>query len=351
MKAAVYHGNQDVRIEDVPEPSSIGPHDLLLEVVRGAICGTDVGEYFHGPIVMSFNHPASPHEGPVIIGHEFVGRVIEVGSAVEKFQVGQRVVPGAGVWCGECEWCLAGRPNICSKYYTLGFHDNGGLAQLARVPEMMCFSVAEACTDDSAATTQPVAVAMHAVHRSKVQIGDVLVVLGVGAIGSLIVAAAVAEGHKSIIAIDIVPERLDVARTLGAAHLINASETNPVEAVLDLTNGKGADVVIESSGAEGTPQQTVEMVKRGGRILIVGLQAKWPKINLHDIAMRELEIQTTIAHVCHSDIPRALKLVADNHLPSIIIDRVIPLDALVDEGFRAFQDGNVKGKIIVDTQA
>jgi threonine dehydrogenase-like Zn-dependent dehydrogenase len=125
MKAAVYHGRGDIRIKSVPEPAKPAPGEVVLEVLRSAICGTDSAEWSRGPLL------ARP---PVILGHEFVGRVVEVGDGVTEVAVGDRVVSGAGVSCGRCEWCRAGRINLCAAYYTLGLHANGGLAERVATP-------------------------------------------------------------------------------------------------------------------------------------------------------------------------------------------------------------------------
>ena len=113
---------------------------MRLRVLRGALCGTDAGEYAYGPIMvpLTWRHPASGHEGPTIIGHEFVGAVEAVGSGVDALAVGDRVVPGAGMWCGACAWCRAGRTNLCADYYTLGLNAHGGLAEQVNVPARMC---------------------------------------------------------------------------------------------------------------------------------------------------------------------------------------------------------------------
>src|SRR6266849_9713628 len=118
MKAAVYHGRRDVRIEERPDPSGPGRGEVVLEVLMGGICGTDAGEFAHGPLLIPLDvrHPASGHRGPVILGHEFVGRIAAVGPEVEDLAVGQRVVPGAAWWCGQCRWCLEGRSNLCAQY-------------------------------------------------------------------------------------------------------------------------------------------------------------------------------------------------------------------------------------------
>ena len=132
MKAAVYYGRGDIRIESVPEPSNPRPGEVVLEVTRAAICGTDSSEWAHGPMLT---------RPPVTLGHEFVGRVVSIGDEVTGLSQGDRVVSGAAVSCGHCEWCRAGRTNLCSTYLTLGLQLNGGLAQLVKTPAAVCRQV------------------------------------------------------------------------------------------------------------------------------------------------------------------------------------------------------------------
>src|SRR6201989_1222116 len=136
MRAAVFHGAGDVRIEAVAAPGEPAPGEVLIAPSMAAICGTDSSEYAHGPhmIPLHDRHPNSGHVGPLVLGHEFVGRVTEVGEGVSDFAVGDRVVTGAGASCGDCEWCRAGRTNLCTHYYTLGLHTHGGLAAAAKTP-------------------------------------------------------------------------------------------------------------------------------------------------------------------------------------------------------------------------
>jgi (R,R)-butanediol dehydrogenase/meso-butanediol dehydrogenase/diacetyl reductase len=352
VKAAVYHGNRDLRIESVPGPGEPGPDELVLQVTRASICGTDVTEYLHGPHFTPLHerHPASGHQGPTIIGHEFTGRVVDVGSEVEGFQVGQRVIPGASAWCGECAWCRAGRTNVCANYYVFGLHTHGGLAEMAKVPAYMCRLVPEACTDDAAAMAQPLAVALHAVERSRAKPGQTIALMGVGGIGSFILGGLGSQGLGPIIAIDIYKERLERAATLGAAHLVNARSEDPVRAVRRLTGDIGVSVFIEASGAPPGPSTALAAAQRGGHILIVGMQAQPRAIDFHDMTFREISMSTTVAQVTHVDLPKAIDVLATTDVAPTVLDRVISLDALVDEGILALADGRARGKVIVDPQ-
>ena len=352
MKAAVYHGNRDMRIESMPEPGKPGLGEVVLEVLRGAICGTDVTEYLHGPHFASLDkpHPASKHQGPLISGHEFVGRIIEVGSEVKGLRVGQRVVPGAGNWCGQCKWCLTGRVNLCKDYFVYGLSANGGLAEMSVMPAYMCRLVPDSCSDNAAAMAQPLAVALHAVERSLARPGQAVVVMGAGGIGSFIVAAAQAQGIGPIIAVDIDDERLERATQLGAAHVVNARSEDPVKAIQRLTDGLGVETFIEASGSPSGPDTALAATQKGGHILLVGMQAEPRRVDLHDMVYREITMTTTVAHVCGVDLPKSLEILTNTDLADITLDRVIPLESLVDEGILALADGRAKGKVIVNPQ-
>jgi len=338
MKAAVYHGPGDIRIESVADPGEPHGGEMIIEVARGAICGTDSSEWAHGPLL------ARP---PVVLGHEFVGRVVAVGAGADGFSIGDRVVSGAGISCGVCEWCRAGRTNLCAEYRTLGLHIDGGLAEYVRSPGFVCRRVPDQVSDDAAALAQPLAVALHAVRRSGLEAGQACAVIGVGGIGAFIVAAAIARGASPLIALDVDDTRLETARRLGAPISVNVRERSLSEAILEHTEGAGAHVVIEASGAPGSPGAALAAARRGGRVLIVGLQSEPREIDLFSFTVREVDLLTTLAHVCDVDLPDALTLLASTDLADAVIDRVIPLADLVDDGIRPLAAGTARGKIVV----
>lgn len=353
MRAAVYYGPSDVRIESVPDPGPPGPGELLLRVTRAGICGTDAAEYTTGPhfIPLRTPHPANGHVGPLILGHEFTGEVVAVGSEVEAFRVGDRVVPGAGIWCERCEWCLAGRTNLCARYYTLGLHADGGLAELALAPARICRAVPDGCSDDDAAMAQPFAVALHALRRGGAAPGEAIVFVGAGAIGALMLAGAAAQGIEPIISVDVDPERLESARQLGATHVVDARAVDPVEAIRELTGGNGAPLTIEASGTSRGLETVLAAARRGGRVLLVGMQDQPRAIDLFKLAVREVDVFTTLAHVCDVNLPQALEILARTGLAAHVLDHVIGLDSLVSDGLLAIAERRAKGKILIDPAA
>src|SRR3954451_21454520 len=184
MRAAVYHGAHDVRIEEVPAPRP-GEGEVLLRVVRSGMCGTDATDWKPGPKTFPVNrrHPVTGHQGPLIIGHEFIGEVVEQGEAATT-PIGALVASGAGVACGRCDRCLQRRTNLCRSYYTLGLNTAGGMAEYVAVPESTLAVVPEGLSPDAAGLPQPLAVGLHAARRAGARAGDQVVLIGAGAIGT-----------------------------------------------------------------------------------------------------------------------------------------------------------------------
>jgi len=335
----VFHGPHDVRIENVAEPADPAEGEVVLEVLRAAICGTDASEWDHGPILC---RPG------VVLGHEFVGRVAAVGADIPDLRVGDRVVSGACISCGRCAWCLAGRTNLCVEYRTLGLQVDGGLAEYVTSPASICRLVPEQVDDDAAAMTQPLAVALHALSRVALQRQESVAVVGVGGIGSFIVAGA---AHRApdgrVVAIDLDPQRLATASALGAHEAVDASGQDLAQLLLELTGGVGFDVVIEATGAPHAPAASLAGARRGGRVLLVGLHGAPCELELTPTILREIDVFTTVAHVCDTDIPAALELLAESVVATVTAGPRIPLDELVAEGLRPIAERRATGKILV----
>ncbi len=346
MRAAVLHNSHDLRVEVRPDPTC-GPDDVIIEVMYNGLCGTDATEFAKGPMMVPLRgpHPGSGHAGPTILGHEFIGTVIEAGSNVPSM-LARRVACGAGVSCGGCRWCLAGRTNLCASYYTLGLSTHGGLAQFAAAPARVCLPVPDDCADADAALAQPLAVGIHAARRSALRPGDSVVLLGAGAIGSFICAAL--SGHDGpVTALDIDDRRLEVASALGATrtHLIDRETT--AGDLLDLLPD-GADVVFETSGAAGAAERAFALAARGGTVVLVGLNPAPQPLNLADLVLREVSVRTTVAHVCDQDLPAALQVLTSRPLSRTLLDRVVALDDVVAAGLEPLVAGTAMGKILVD---
>jgi threonine dehydrogenase-like Zn-dependent dehydrogenase len=274
--------------------------------------------------------------------------VVERGADVTALQIGDRVVSGAGISCGRCAWCLRRRTNLCAEYRTLGLQVDGGLAEHVSTPAAICRVVPDACDDDAAAMAQPLAVALHALSRVAQGPDDDVAVIGAGGIGSFIIAGASSRAvNGRIVAIDIDDERLATAAALGASETANATGHDLSALLLELSSGTGFDVVIEASGAPQAPPAAIAGARRGGRVLLVGLHGAPRAIDLTPMILREVDIFTTVAHVCDTDIPAALELLAESDVAAVTAGPRIPLETLVDDGLRPLAEQRAGGKILV----
>lgn len=332
MTAAVFYGAHDVRIEEVPIPT---PEDgeLLLEVVAAGICGTDAHEFESGPHMFPGHtpHPNSGHAAPMIMGHEFAGRVVANKAADSRFADGELVVCGAGVSCGRCVQCQRGRTNLCEKYWTVGLQRDGGLAQFVRVPADICFSAdTHGLSEHLAGITQPTAIAVHAASRARLEPHDQVVILGAGGIGAFLVRA-VSETAQTVGVVDLSDDRLEIARLNGASHTQVLSEGVTVS---DIKSSWGIrpTVVFEVSGTQGGLAAAKEWLEPGGRLVMVGLQSSVGELDYRTLSLIEYELIGTNAHVARTDFPRALELLTGEGAWSTIAPEVLPLSSVVSDG-------------------
>lgn len=350
MRAAVYYGPGDVRIEQVAEPGSLSAGWVRVRVLCASLCGTDASQFKAATMIpLEQPHSVSGVKAPLILGHELVGEVIEVGRGVTHLKEGMRVVPGAGWWCGQCRQCRQGRINSCERYYLFGIHAHGGIAEQAVFPADMCIPVPSSCRDEAAAIAQPCAVALHALRRSGIQSGQTVALYGVGSIGSLMLAEMHTLGLRDVcvIAVDLQSARVRTALQLGAAHSIQADEADPVAAIGELTNGCGADVCIDATGTPLSITQALASTCKGGRLLQVGLPPESVQLDLAALTLYEKEIVGTNGQHCLLDLPDALTLLAETDLASIIGYRVIPLEETVNEGLLPLALHRAEKKIVI----
>ena len=354
MRAAVYHGARDIRIEDVPVPMP-GPGELLLEVRSAGICGTDALEWDRGPILTPVDqpHPASGHHGPIILGHEFGGRVVDLGPEVDGFGAGDLVACVAGISCGACAACLAGTSNFCDRYFTLGIDHHGGLARYAVADSGACLEVGRFGLDyDRAALVQPMSVAFHALRQGKLRPGDTAVVLGVGGVGAFLVYAATQHGAH-VLAVDLDPARLALAEALGASTVLRADpDSSPASGVLGNT-ASPVDAVYEVTGVPAALTAALEMVRPRGRVVRVGLGAHPVPIDMRRITLHEIRLVGTRAQVFEDDFADAAALIASRSQGwSDVAPIALPLERLVSDGLLPMAKGRPERiKTLIDPWA
>jgi (R,R)-butanediol dehydrogenase / meso-butanediol dehydrogenase / diacetyl reductase len=355
MRAARFHGAGDVRIDEVAEPRPPGPGEVLLKIAAVGICGSDGLEYRMGPVLvepLDVPHPVTGHVGPLTLGHEFAGEVVAVGPGVEHLREGMLIACGAGMSCGRCRPCRAGRTQLCTTYATIGFHQDGGLAEYCLAPADICFDAdAYGLTADAAALAQPMAIAVHAARRGRVADGEVAVVIGAGGIGCFLTYAAVQWGARVIVS-DLDEERLRIASALGAERVVAAGRGESLEEALAAA-GLEPDVIFEVSGSATALEQAIALAPRGGRVVAVGVQKTPPALDMRRVTLDELELIGTVAHIARDDFPEALRLIAARAEGwSDAAPEVLPLELLVDDGIRPMVEGrSTRIKTLIDPRA
>jgi L-iditol 2-dehydrogenase len=261
MRAAVYLGPENIELCTVPIPDPAAG-ELLVKVRAAVTCGTDVKTYRRG-------HPKFPP--PFIFGHEFAGDVVKSGDGVEKFHEGMRVTANVFAECGECFYCSHGQGNLCANLV----YNFGAFAEYMIIPASIVqhttFEIPEPIPYAHAALLEPLVTVVHGWHKVAVQAGETVAILGAGGpISLLFIQLLVRSGVEQIIAVGHSPMRLKAARTLGASHIVNAYEHDSLTGIRDLTHGYGADVVIECAGTKSTWEASIDLVRRGGRVLWFG---------------------------------------------------------------------------------
>ncbi|RMG55334.1 MAG: 2,3-butanediol dehydrogenase, partial [Bacteroidetes bacterium] len=289
MKAAVWYGKRDVRVEEVSEPAAPGPGQAKVKVHWCGICGSDLHEYDAGPIFIPATapHPLTGVQAPLILGHEFSGEVVEVGEGVREVKVGDRVTADACQYCGECYMCKMNRYSLCSSLAFTGLMANGAFAEYVNVPAYTLYSLPPEMPSDVGALVEPLAVGIHAIRRAPVIQGDSVAVVGAGTIGLVTLQAARAAGASQVFVLEMAKARKEYAQKLGATAVIDPSETDPVAEVRRLTNGLGVDVAIECVGSEITGALALDLARVGGKVVLVGIFEKPSEIHFNNLVFYE----------------------------------------------------------------
>ena len=325
--------------------------ELLLEVAAVGICGTDAAEFANGPTMFPIDHAhhVTGHHGPMVPGHEFSGVVVAAGRDVSGFAEGDLVTSGAGVSCGVCRNCRAGRTNLCDRYFTIGLNRDGALAELTTVPARACVNLARRrLSGDVAAMAQPMSIAVHAMRRGRPASDDHVVVIGAGGIGAFLVHALARHGNH-VTAVDLDADRLAVATQLGAATTLQTSSGAPLDEQLGVLDPRPT-VVYECTGYPPAAQAAVGVVERGGRIVVVGLHKHPVPVNLLSVSLDEKELIGTLAHVLDADFGRAVDLLEEGAASwSMVAPIVVPLEEVVSTGLRPMiEGGETPIKLLLD---
>ncbi|MGB6066178.1 MAG: 2,3-butanediol dehydrogenase [Desulfomonilaceae bacterium] len=348
MEAAVWYGKGKVKIEDmaVPQP---GPGEVRLKVKVCGICGSDLHEYREGPFLIPTRpHPLTGREGgPVVLGHEFSSQVDALGDGVEGIKAGERVTVNALIVCGRCHYCRKGQYNMCMKLGTLGFATDGAFAEYIVVPEYGLFRLPASVDDDSGAFVEPLAVAVRAVKRARVQMGQTAAVIGAGPIGLLVMQVCRTAGVSKVFMVEPIRERRELASRLGASEVIDPAKTDAGKTIAELTDGLRADVALDCVGNQASFDTAVKVTGRRAVICIVGMSLKPIQVPFLRLWGHEKEITFTTGY--EDEFSAAIGLLADRrvNVADLVTGR-IKLRNLVQKGFHALMDAPAKHiKILV----
>ena len=324
MQAIVLHGKQDLRFNPNHRTPKPGTGEVLLRMTYSSICQTDIEMWQHG----MFNI----NSGPRILGHEAAGIVEALGEGVKSIQVGTRVAVENVRTCRVCFFCRNGTSQLCDNGRNFGFTDDGGLAEYGVWPADLCIPLPDNVTNEEAPLAEPTSVAVHAVENANITTGSSTAIIGCGVVGLATLQVLKAAG-TTVIAIDPREQSLAIAKEVGATEILNPTKTDPAQALPELTNGHGPDVIIETAGAPGTALNAAQWVRKGGRVVIVGFSHQDQTLNFGRAHQGE---KTVIASSATSTggYKKAVELIARGAVNvKPLISDLVPLNRGIQDGF------------------
>jgi (R,R)-butanediol dehydrogenase/meso-butanediol dehydrogenase/diacetyl reductase len=345
MKAAVYHGPNKVEIADVPEPE-VRPGTVKLKVGFNGICGTDLHEYYAGPIfVPTAPHPLTGQQLPLTIGHEFSGVITEVGSGVDGWTEGDRVAVEPIYKCGQCPSCRAGNYNVCAQIGFHGLMSDGGMAEYTVVPSEMLHRLPDNVSLELGALVEPMSVAYHAVTLGEAKGGDTAMVFGAGPIGIGLWFALRGNGVDDVFVVEPSATRRASIEALGASTLDPAAVDVPAF-IADHTAGRGADAVFDAAGVTPAVETALSCVGARRPMVSVAIYEKPLSTPLLNLVMNESRIQGSLCYT-GADFEAVIGLMARGAYDTTGWVTPIAIDDVIDEGFEALHAGK-KMKVLVD---
>lgn len=337
MKALTYYGRGsngrgDFRIEDVPEPVVV-PGTVKIDVEWCGICGSDLHEFEADTV--------SGYTPPVILGHEFAGTVSEVGEGVTNVTVGQRVAIEPFMYCQTCEFCVKGDYHVCRDLGVVGVHTvGGGFAEQALVPSYTVHAMPDSVPFDIGALTEPITVGWHGMRKGNFGPGQTALVIGAGPIGLTTLLCAQAFGSAfTAVSVRRPGARADAAARLGADAVIDSSTTDVVAAVMEMTGGRGVDVVFETSGADEAMTTAIGAVRMGGTIVSLAVWLTPAPCDYMQVLLKELTIVGSKGYN-KPDFPESIAAMGEGRIKGAeeIITTRIGLEDVISGGFEVLAE-------------
>jgi (R,R)-butanediol dehydrogenase/meso-butanediol dehydrogenase/diacetyl reductase len=349
MKAAIFYNAKDIRIENIPEPIP-GKGQVKIKVEWCGICGTDLHEYDHGPVMVSTSpHPLTGEKSPMILGHEFSGVIAELGPDVQgNWKVGDRVTADPCCVCHECYNCKNNHYNICSSLGFIGLARDGAFAEYTLVDDYQLCKLPDEVSFEQGAFTEPVAVVLHAVRRAGISLGDTVLVTGLGPIGLLAGQCAKAAGAAAVYGVELSEARLQSALKLGFTEVFNPKEQDVVAEIKKRTDGIGCHMAINCNGNNATMRTCLDATRGSATIICPGHGGEFMNIaSMEDLNFPEKQIMGS--HVYVNEFSRSLALMSDGRINTEgVTSGKIKLDDIVEKGFKELLYNTDKNlKIIV----
>lgn len=340
-RVAVLQGPRQIGYEERPI-GTLAPGDVLVKVMAVGVCGSDVHFYEHGRIgsrTVKFPH---------VLGHECAGVVVSVGEGVTRWKPGDRVAVEPGIACFRCEFCKAGKYNLCPEVKFLSAPPTDGAFREYLVhPEHLLFAIPDHLSFETASLAEPLSVGLHAAERADVRPGSTVLITGLGPIGLTTLIAVKARGAKTVIASDIEPFRLELARKLGATHVVNPLEHSLADTVERAAPGRGVDIAMDTSGQPAVIDAAIPLIRRGGKMLSIGFPSseKVP-INVTGMIMKEIDYLTSYRFT--NAFPLAIELLASGRFrtDALLTDRY-PLEQTQEALERARMNKQSSMKVVV----
>lgn len=330
MKALVYRGPEKIGLEDVPVPKIIEPDDAIVRVTTSTICGTDI-HIWHGGM---------PEVEPGrIIGHEFVGEVVEVGPAVRNNKVGDKVAVSCVTQCGECFYCIRGVYSHCTTgSWIFGYMIDGCQAEYVRVPHanLGMFKIPDGLTEEDVLFVGDIlSTGCFGAENAKIEYGDTVAVMGCGPVGMCAMATSRLWGPSKIIAVDINQERLDAAVKVGIADVgVNPLNGDAVEQIKAMTGGMGADRTIEANGFKATYDMAIDAVRPGGNVSFIGVFEKPQELAMNTLWIKNITLSMGLVNA--NRIPELIKLIQAGKIDTnFLITHRAPLNDII-KGYDIF---------------
>lgn len=284
MQAVVFNGPHNISVREY-SLSKLNANELLIKVAACGVCGTD----FH---IFEGNAPA---KAPVILGHEYVGEVVELGKDIKDYNIGDRVAINPNIHCGYCEYCRKGKINLCLNLKALGVTVNGGFSEYSIVPITQAHILPKNFPFNVAAFSEPLSCCVHGNNQASIKVGDTVAIVGTGPIGLLMLQLARLSGAAKTYAIDLSVQKRNIALRLKADHALSPDSADFITEFNDLTHG-GADVVIECVGSEAAAKTALNLARKGGTLVIFGLANPKAMLQIYLQAFfhKELTIKSSI---------------------------------------------------------